>query len=211
MIVDIHTHIFPDRIAERAVEALKASSGYNNYADGTAQGLLDSMDEAGIDISVSQPILVKPESFDKTLAHLIEANARERRIISFAAIHPRCEDIEDKIKVIKEAGFRGIKLHPFFQNEPLDSDATMRLVDLASKAGLVTMIHPGADASFPNVLVADPPKIVRLLEEVKPKKVILAHMGAMEFWDEVLCEIAGRDVYFDTSFSLDVMGRDRFL
>lgn len=211
MIVDIHTHIFPEKIAYRAINALKASSGYENYADGTAQGLIDSMDEAGIDISVNLPILSKPESFDSTLAHLIEMNEREKRIISFAAVHPRCDNIEDKINIIKQAGFIGIKLHPFFQNEPLDSDATMRLVDLASKAGLVTMIHPGADASFPGVLVADPPKIVRLLEEVKPKNVVLAHMGALEFWDEVYDTIAGRDVYFDTSFSLDVMGRDRFL
>lgn len=211
MIVDFHTHIFPEKIAYRAINALKASSGYDNYADGTAAGLIDSMDEAGIDISVNLPILSKPESFESTLAHLIEANEREKRIISFAAIHPRCDDIEDKINIIKQAGFIGIKLHPFFQNEPLDSEATMRLVDLASKAGLVTMIHPGADASFPNVLVADPPKIVRLLEDVKPENVILAHMGAMEFWDEVCDMIAGRDVYFDTSFSIDIMGRDRFL
>ena len=211
MIIDFHTHVFPEKIAYKAINALKASSGYDNRSDGTTVGLVKSMDVAGIDISVNMPILSKPDGFEKTLLHLKEETAREKRIVSFAPIHPRCDDIENKIRIIVGEGYKGIKLHPFFQNEPLDSDATMRVVSLASAAGLYTMIHPGKDASFPNVNAASPDKIVRLLEQVKPKNVILAHMGAMEYWDEVYECIAGRDVYIDTSFSMDVMGRERFL
>ena len=130
MIIDFHTHVFPEKIAYKAINALKASSGYQNCADGTAKGLIKSMEEAGIDISVNMPILSRPEAFEKTLFHLIEELSNDR-ILSFAPIHPRCENVEDKINVIKQAGYKGIKLHPFFQNEPLDSDATMRLISLA--------------------------------------------------------------------------------
>ena len=211
MIIDFHVHIFPSSVAKRAVEALKASSGYENYSDGSAEDLLKSMAKSGISYSVNMPILTKPENFEKTLFHLKEQTERYKNILSFAAIHPRCVDLADKINTIAALGFKGVKLHPFFQNEPLDSDKTAELVSLADKKGLYVMIHPGKDASFPDSAIADIEKIERLLDVTCAKRIILAHMGAMDMWKESLERIAGRDVFLDTSFSMDVMGRALFL
>lgn len=212
MIIDFHTHIFPQKIAYNAIKALKATSGYHNFTDGTAEDLKKSMRSSGVDVSVNLPVLTNPDSFFKTMEHL-EADSREdnKRIVSFAAIHPRCDDIEDKIRFIVERGFKGIKLHPLFQDEPIDSDKTERLVDCASRAGLITMIHPGFDVSFPDLKHAEPKKIVRMLEEVKPSNVVLAHMGALEYWDEVYDTVCGRNVYFDTSFSMHILGEKKFV
>ena len=211
MIIDFHTHTFPSSVAEKAVDKLKASSGYDNYSDGSAEGLLKSMAKSRIGVSVNMPILTNPDNFEKTLYHLIEQRDRTPDIISFAAIHPRCTGLAGKIKTIAAAGFKGIKIHPFFQDEPLDSDKTAELVSLAEESGLFITIHPGKDASFPDSDIADVCRIERLLDVTGAKKVILAHMGAMEMWKESYERLAGRDVYFDTSFSLDVMGRDLFL
>ena len=211
MVIDFHTHVFPAKIAGKAVAALERSSGYESFSDGTIKGLIASMDESGIDYSVNQPILTKPESFYKTLDRLKEQTDENGRVLSFAAIHPLSEDVEKCVATIKELGFKGIKLHPFFQNEPINSARTKKLVALASEAGLFTMIHPGKDASFPGASMASPEMIIDLLDDVRPKNVILAHMGGMEEWNSVLDLIVGRDVYFDTSFSLDVMGEELFV
>ena len=211
MIIDFHTHIFPSSIAEKAVSALKASSGYENFSDGSAEGLCFSMARSGVDISVNMPILTKPDNFKKTNDHLLEMKQSFPDILSFAALHPRCDGLESKVAWIKEVGFKGVKLHPFFQNEPINSIATKKLVSLCDGAGLYTMIHPGFDASFPDVYLSEPDMIADLLSETKATKVILAHMGGLCRWADVYDKLAGKDVFFDTSFSLDEMGEDLFL
>ena len=54
MIIDFHTHVFPDRIAASTVSALEAASGNRPYSDGTADGLLAALDAAGVDFFISE-------------------------------------------------------------------------------------------------------------------------------------------------------------
>ena len=56
MIVDFHTHVFPDRIAAAAVHKLKDASHTQSFTDGTLSGLRASMAQAGIDYSVVLPL-----------------------------------------------------------------------------------------------------------------------------------------------------------
>ena len=52
MVIDFHTHCFPEKIAERAIGKLSATSGLMPYTDGTAEGLKKLMKQDGVDISV---------------------------------------------------------------------------------------------------------------------------------------------------------------
>ena len=56
MIIDFHTHTFPDSIAARAVDSLSKEAHIVPYTDGTVSGLLNSMDKGGIDMSVLLPV-----------------------------------------------------------------------------------------------------------------------------------------------------------
>lgn len=58
MIIDFHTHTFPDELADRAVGTLAHSGGIHNYLDGRVHSLTDSMKKAGIDYSVLLPVAV---------------------------------------------------------------------------------------------------------------------------------------------------------
>ena len=40
MIIDFHTHIFPDRIAERTISILSEKSGFTASYNGTVDGLV---------------------------------------------------------------------------------------------------------------------------------------------------------------------------
>ena len=56
MIVDIHTHTFPEKIAAAALKTMQAESHSALYSDGTAEGLRKEMAEAGIGLSVARAI-----------------------------------------------------------------------------------------------------------------------------------------------------------
>ena len=49
MIIDFHTHIFPDKIAPSTMDKLCSASHTRPFSDGTADGLRASMRQAGIE------------------------------------------------------------------------------------------------------------------------------------------------------------------
>ena len=84
MIIDFHTHIFPDEIAPKTIPALEKVSGIKAATDGTLTGLLQSMEQTGVDISVIMPVVTKPAQFDKINAFAAKVNETYAgRLISF--------------------------------------------------------------------------------------------------------------------------------
>ena len=77
MIIDFHTHIFPDRIADKTIEALSGVSNICPASDGTAEGLSQSMARAGIGLSVNLPVLTRPEQADKVNDSLIRSRTEK--------------------------------------------------------------------------------------------------------------------------------------
>ena len=65
MIIDIHTHVFPDKIAAEVLEHLSRQSRAKYFSDGTLNGLLDSMKKFGIDKSVVLPVATAPRQVEK--------------------------------------------------------------------------------------------------------------------------------------------------
>ena len=53
--------------------------------------------------------------------------------------------------------------------------------------------------------------ILELVREVQPGKLVLAHLGANQLWDEVEAYLVGLDVYFDTAVVLDQMPKEQFI
>ena len=53
MVIDFHTHCFPDKIAERAIGKLSyVSGGLKYYSDGTVDGLKKNMAAENVDAAV---------------------------------------------------------------------------------------------------------------------------------------------------------------
>ncbi|MBQ4071814.1 MAG: amidohydrolase family protein [Clostridia bacterium] len=214
MIIDFHTHVFPDRIAERTVAALSRKGGIPAHSDGTVGGLISSMDRCGCDIAVNLPVLTSPTQFDSITAFASGINGSEvgKRIISFAGIHPDSEDVEQRIAEIRAAGFLGIKLHPDYQRTFFDDARYIRILRAARDAGLITVTHAGYDVGFPNEEIKCTPKrVLRALDAIGGyPRLVLAHLGGNELFGEVIASLAGTDVYFDTSYVLKVATRAEF-
>ena len=49
MIIDMHTHVYPEKIAKRAVEKLSKAADIPAQSNGMKSGLQESMKRAGVD------------------------------------------------------------------------------------------------------------------------------------------------------------------
>lgn len=203
MIIDFHAHIFPDKIAKRAINKLSESANMDSFLDGTKGNLSDSMKLNAIDISVIMPVATSVEqcrSINDTVYELNE-NSKMTGIVSFGGIHPGCTNYKDVLNELSSHNVKGIKIHPVFQNTYFDNIKYLRILDYAFEHNMYVMVHAGYDISFPGADYVNVKHIVPVLDSLKTDKLILAHMGGWGDWSNVYEEILGRDVYIDTSFT----------
>lgn len=204
MIIDFHTHTFPEKIAGRALGKLAHMADSRPYTDGTADDLIRSEKQAGIDLSVILPVATSPsqhETINRT-AVLVSQEFLSQGLLSFGGIHPDNENYREILSGLAEKGIRGIKLHPVYQRVPFDDIRNLRILDCASELGLIVIIHAGYDIGYPGESFASPRHILSAIEQVHPQKLVLAHMGGWACWDEVERDLAGAPVWLDTSFSI---------
>ena len=212
MVIDFHTHIFPDKIAARSIEALQNVSGVTAATDGTLQGLLDSMDVNGVDMSVIMPVVTKPSQFESVNTFAAKVNETYKgRLLSFGGIHPDSKDYKGELDKIKELGLPGIKLHPDYQGVMIDDKRYMDIIRYADELGLTILVHAGIDIGLPKPVHCPPDKMKIVFDAIKPRKLILAHMGGWKQWEEVYELLAGEDVYFDTAFTFEYIEEEMFL
>ncbi len=211
MIIDFHTHCFPDKIASTTVAALEKASGNASYADGTKAGLNAATERANATYSVNLPVLTKPSQFDSVLDFAQKINEERGNIISFAGIHPLCDDIRGKMKKIKDAGIKGVKIHPDYQDAFIDGDNCVEIIKTAKDNDLIVVTHAGIDEGFLTCTHCTPDRILNLLKIVGGyDKLVLAHLGSNRMFDEVYEKLAGKSVYFDTAYSLPLVTTEQF-
>ena len=140
-IIDFHAHAFPDKVAAGAVPALAAAGNVSPCLDGRIASLLADMDRVGIEKSVLCSIATKPGQFEAILAW--SQAIRSERIIPFPSFHPENPNALENIRIIKENGFKGIKMHPYYQNFILDDERMFPLYEQISEAGLILVMHTG--------------------------------------------------------------------
>lgn len=145
MIIDFHTHTFPDQIAASAVARLSDRANIPAYSSGTAGGLLLAERAAGVDRSIILPVATKPEQVhhinDAAAAH--NEHAFVTNMFSFACIHPDYEDWKQELDRIAARNMRGIKLHPAYQQTDLDDPKYLRILERAGALGLIVVTHAG--------------------------------------------------------------------
>ena len=210
MIIDFHTHMFPDKIAAGAIAHLASIiEQAHPYTDGTYAGLKRVTEESGVDISIALPIVTKPKQFESI--NRFAANYQEGNVISFGSIHPESEDYKSQLQFIKNLGLKGIKFHPDYQETNFNDIGYKRIISYATELGLIVVTHAGMDPLSPEKVHCTVPMIREVIDDVQPEKLVLAHMGGHMRWDEVEELIVGRNVYFDTGVVLDKMDLNQCL
>jgi len=208
MLIDMHTHTFPDKIAGAALSAMerevyeKRGCALKIKVAGTREALSESTRRNGLDLSVVVPVATKPSQSANINRFAFGTNERTHLtgVCSLGAIHPDNTDYREILNDVKAMGLKGIKIHPDYQKVDFDDGRYVRIMDYAANLDLIIVTHAGEDVGLPEKIHCTPDMILRVLGQIQPEKLVLAHMGGWNMWDEVEEKLVGRDVYFDTAF-----------
>ena len=213
MIIDFHTHTFPDAISEKVLAKLSRLSHTKYFTDGSVRGLTASMKKASVDYSVNLPVMTSAEQVEKVNSALIaqKETLMEQGILTFGGMHPEYENFKNELIRLRQHHVPGIKIHPAYQNTDIDDSKMMRIIDFASEQGLIVLTHAGIDIGYPDPVHCSPIHAKKLVDTLHPTHVILAHTGGWKQWDAVIELLTDPALYFDISFSFGVITSEQFL
>lgn len=219
LIADAHTHIFPSKIAEKAVASIGSFYHIPMCHRGSPEALLASGSRIGVRKYLVCSTATRPGQVTSINDFIHEACLAHPEFVGLATLHPDYEDIEGEIQRVKELGLHGIKLHPDFQQFNIDDPAAIHMYRLLARAGLPVLFHTG-DNRYD---YSAPTRLVRVAREIPELTCIAAHFGGYSRWQDCDLYKDCPNVWFDTSSSLftlpaerameliEELGEDRFL
>jgi predicted TIM-barrel fold metal-dependent hydrolase len=197
-VVDIHAHIFPDKIAQKASDAIGEFYGIPMKFDGTVSTLLDLNERFGVDASVVHSVATVPQQVAAINDFIAETAGRHPgRLIGFATIHPGFDGIGREIDRVISLGLRGVKIHPDFQKFCLDDEDAFPIYE-AIEGRLPILVHTG-DQRYEYSKARRMANVIRRFPRLQ---AICAHFGGYSEWTESAAILQGCGVQVDTSSSM---------
>jgi predicted TIM-barrel fold metal-dependent hydrolase len=211
MIIDFHTHVFPDELAERALGTLLTAidNVFTPVTDATVSGLLSHMADSGVDLSVIQPVITKPTQFYTTNSWA--AGLRSDRLVAFGGIYPHTDDYKRDIDFVVRCGLKGLKFHCEYQNFVIDDPKMLRIYDYALSRGLILLHHAGVNPGYEPPFRSSPERFARIADAMRGGIIIAAHFGGHAEWDDVERYMVGRNIWLDTSMGFEFFPEEQFL
>lgn len=201
---DAHTHIYPEKIAQKATDSVGQFYGLHMDYVGLPSVLAQTGEEAGIDRFLVCSVATKAEQAASINRFIQETCKRCPQFLGLGAWHPAIADVEEGLEEIQSQGLRGIKLHPDFQGFPIDSPEMLPFYRAAARRRLPVLIHMGDKRGD----LSSPVRLARLLDRVPELVVIAAHLGGYTQWAEARQCLKGSGVYTDCSSSLAFLTRE---
>lgn len=223
MIIDFHTHCFPDKIAEKALLVLKNRSGITRpFHDGTVDGLLELAKSSGIDCSVVLNIATNPYQQSKVNDFAISLRDVDG-IVPFGSVHPDSPDALNELERLKANGIKGVKLHPDYQDFFVNEKKMIPIYEKIASLGMITLFHCGFDIGYPEPVHCTAQALAEVLPVFDGAPVVAAHFGGIWSLSETRKYLAGKNVYLDTAYCygtitpryakevIDIHGADKIL
>lgn len=199
--INAHCHVYPHKIAARAIEGIKTFYQIDNMTlNGETSDLIregDALNTTHYLIHSVATVPAQVNSINEFIAE--EVRTHEGIFTGFGTLHPDSEDIEADYAHLLELGLKGVKLHPDFQNFGLDTDRADKLAQIISKHPVPVMVHCGD----PRNNLSNPPQLKAFVEKYPELTIIGAHLGGWSKWEEAVALLPGHDnLYVDCSSSL---------
>jgi hypothetical protein len=204
MIVDFHTHIFPDKIAKAVQADAEKYLGLPAFAPATRDGLRRKMDESGTDLSIVLAVSPHPKFVSSINDWLLKI--RDERVRFFGAIHPDMEKWEDELEKLKGNGVRGLKLNSLLQRIRPDDPRMYKIYEQAG-GDFIFLFHAGGSSKPkdpPEEILATPERIAKVLNDFPEMTIIAAHFGGNHVLEEMKKHLLGKNLYLDTSYPPDL-------
>ena len=200
MRVDVHTHVWPDRIAETVMESMTEDLGFEAISTNTVEGIKVHMRTSGVDKSIVLGVVDRPDQVKRANDWLI--SIQDEMLVPFGALHPGLEDKAGEIRRLRENGIKGIKLHPMM-NSFYPDDQQMFPVYEELGEDMVLEIHSGRYPTTKpgDTIFAAPERIMNVVRRFPKMKVIALHLGGLYMLDEAEREVIGQgNVLIDTTW-----------
>lgn len=200
--IDFHTHIYPEKIVMRATEYLSSTFGKEAEWPGSAENLIIFGKAAGISKFVTLPVAMKESQVHKINEFIIQESKNYSEIIPFGALHAAQENLIEEIDFIKDAGIKGIKIHPNQQGFALDDERLFDAYKYLAESGIPVLFHCGDMNSD----LSNPPRLKRLISLFPDLKIVGAHFGGWTVFDEAYNLLRKENIHFDMSSSMYILG-----
>lgn len=201
MLIDFHTHAFPDKLAAGAVASLAARAHFTPFTDGTVAGCEALMKSQGVDRCVILNIAVSPKTEKNVNDFAISLLNRGKTVIPFGSVHPDSPSALQELARLKAAGIRGIKFHNEYQNFYVDDEKALPIYEKCAELGLIMLFHGGADRGFAPPVKTPPSRMRKVALRFPEAKIVVAHLGGQDMADEAVDCLADTAVWIDTSFA----------
>ncbi len=207
--IDAHCHIYPEKIAAKAVAGTDAFYGTVSHGSGIVENMVAEGEKAGIDCFLVQSVATTT----KQVASINEFIAREvekydGKLTGLGTLHPDSADLRGDVAHLMSLGLHGVKLHPDIQNFKIDDYRCLKIYELCEENGLPILFHTG-DSRYDN---SNPNRLCPILDIYTGLTVVAAHFGGYSIWEEAAEKLKGREnLYVDCSSSFAFLPDDKIV
>lgn len=212
-VIDAHTHVFPDKIADKSRDYVGGFYGLPMYTVGTSEELervsAQNREINGRNYRISHQLVCSPavnplqtENINKYIGGLVKS---DNSLIGFGTLHPDNENYRQIIDGIVDSGLKGLKFHSDFQRFNIDDKRMYPIYRYAAEKGLPILFHMGDQ----KLEYSRPFRLAKVIEDIPNLKVIAAHVGGYCHWDESINLPVSDNLYFDISSSLEFITKDQ--
>ena len=199
LVIDAHCHIYPEKIASKAVNGTDNFYGEHSVGSGTVDDLINREQKAGVDKFVVQSVATTPHQVSRINHFIAEEVSKKPEILTgLGTLHPDSPDIKGDIDELLSLGLKGVKLHPDIQAFKLDDYRCLKIYEICEEKGLPLLIHTGDyryDFSNPN-------RMLPILDIYTNLIIVGAHLGGWSIYDEAAEKYKNyKNFYVDCSSS----------
>ncbi len=205
-IIDSHCHIYPEKIASKAIAGTDNFYSTVSVGEGTASELASGSISEGVDHFIVQSVATTAKqvrSINEFIANVVAE--KPEAFTGLGTLYPDSPDIVGDYEHLRSLGLKGVKLHPDIQNFKIDDYRCLKIYELCERDGLPILMHTG-DSRYDN---SNPNRLLPVMNIYTGLTVIGAHFGGYSIWEEAsekLCELP--NLYVDCSSALPFISND---
>ena len=191
-VINAHCHIYPEKIASKAVKGIRDFYDLDMSLNGKVDNLIEDGNKVGVVHYLVHSVATTPKQV-RSINEFISS------VTGFGTLHPDSDDIEGDFEHLIDLGLKGVKLHPDFQQFALNEDKAFKLGEVINEDNVPVLIHCG-DYRYN---YSNPEQLKPFLEKFPDMLVIGAHFAGWSVWAEATEKLAGTpNLYVDLSSSL---------
>ena len=185
-VIDAHCHVYPEKIAARAVNGIERFYDIAAHGDGLVSTLLTRERQSGMDRFVIQSVATAPRQV-RSINDFIAATVAEHPdvLTGLGTLHPASEDMRGDLNHLLTLGLHGVKLHPDIQGFPIDDPRMMPAYAFCEEHGLTVLFHTG-DVRYD---FSNPNRLKPVLHAFPRLTVVGAHLGGYSLWSRAAAEL----------------------